>query len=209
MEFVNSVYETADDPHSVEIIAHIDDDDHSYDKVWPTGVQMIQGPRRKLSEYFTLEGCRGYIYAVMNDDVRIRTKGWDTKVLEAFDKIPDKIAVIYGEDGDPNPGKKNATFPFVHRNWVEVTGHLVPGYFSNNFVDTWLSDIADMIGRKIKIDIITEHLHFDFGKREKDQTDHDKWEKHWAENVPQIYLDTLPEREQEAKWLQEFIGDYK
>lgn len=206
LEFIESVLETADNPEAVEIIAYVDDDDSSYDRLTFPNTKVIRGARRKLSAYFTVDDCSGYIYSMTNDDVRFRTKGWDTIVLKEFDKFSDKIAVIYGEDGDPNPGKLNATFPFIHKNWVEVTGHLVPPIFSNNFIDTWVSEIADMLGRKIKIDIVTEHIHPDFGKRQKDQTDHDKWEKHWAENVPQIYIDSLPKRIEEAAALQMFIG---
>lgn len=206
---VRSILDTANDPTIVEIVVYTDDDDSSYDD-WnfPENVKIIQGPRKKLSAYFSMEGCTGDIFLMCNDDVRFRTQDWDIKVLEVFLRSPDKIIAVYGDDGNPNE-TTNAPFCFIHKNWVNVTGHLVPPYFSNNFLDTWVNDIADMLGRKVRISIVTEHIHPDFGKREKDQTDHDKWEKHWSENMPQKYIDTLPEREEEAVKLKKFIEEFK
>ena len=48
------------------------------------------------------------------------------------------------------PRRKNfLTHGFLHRNWVETVGYFVPPYFSSDFNDTWLNEVADMIGRKI------------------------------------------------------------
>jgi hypothetical protein len=208
-EAVASILETAAHPENIEIVVYTDDDDTSnYGRVLIPGVKLLRGARKKLAEYFQLEGCTGEIFFMANDDICFRTHGWDEKVLAAFEKYPDKIVAVYGEDGNPNQ-TVNIPFPFVHKNWVEVTGHLVPPIFSNNFVDTWISDIATMLGRREKIDIVTEHIHPDFGKRTQDQTDKDKWAKHWSENMPKVYEDSLPQREKEAAALRIFIGGSK
>lgn len=209
-ECLDTIFETAKKPEDIQVVVYLDNDDVSpYGDAWLfPNVRIIEGQRKKLSAYFDMQGCTGDIFLMGNDDIRFRTHGWDAKVIEAFDKIPDKIAVVYGDDGNPNP-TTNVPFPFVHKNWVLVTGHLTPPIFSNNFSDSWVSDIATMLDRKVKLDMVIEHLHPDFGKREQDQTDKEKWAKHWSEDMPKKYVDTLPEREAEAAKLKKFIEEFK
>ncbi len=208
-QFVNSVLETADNPKDIEFICYVDEDDHSYDD-WdtPTQVVITKGPRRNLSQCYLWEEAIGPIYVMGGDDVVFHTRGWDTKVLAEFEKVPDKILLVYGDDGDPRP-KHYGTMPFIHKNWIKTLDRYVPPYFSGDFTDTWLNELADGVGRKVKVDIVTEHIHPAFGKREQDQTDKDKWEKHFKDDMPQKYLDSLPERLADIKKLKKFMEGFK
>lgn len=207
--FVDSVLNTADNPSNVEFICYVDDDDKSYDE-WdtPTQVVITKGPRKNLSQCYHWEEAIGPIYVMGGDDVYFRTRGWDTKVLAEFEKVPDKILLVYGDDGNPEKNG-NATMPFIHKNWIKAVDRYLPPYFSGDFTDTWLTALADGVSRKVKIDIVTEHIHPAFGKRDQDQTDKDKWEKHFKDDMPQKYLDTLPEREEDIKKLKKFIDKYE
>lgn len=208
-KFVNSVLETADNPEDVEFIVRIDDDDHSYEgQIFPKQVKIESGPRKNLAQCFEWERGKGPFYFNGGDDTVFHTKGWDTKVKEAFDQYPDKIALVYGDDGNPNE-TTNISLGFVHRNWIEATGRYFPPFFSGDFVDTWLTELADGVGRRHKIDIYTEHEHPAFGKREQDQTDKDKWEKHFRDDMPKLYQDTLPERLEDIEKLKKFIKEFK
>lgn len=208
--FVTSVLETADIPNNIEFIVYIDDDDSSYDECdWVQNVKIHRGPRKILSTCFEYERGSGPIFMLAGDDLVFHTQGWDTKVLETFNQYPDRIVLVYGEDGDPNKEKGNATHPFIHKNWIDAVGRYLPPYFSGDFPDTWLTALADAVGRKVKIDIYTEHIHPAFGKRKLDTTDDEKWEKHFRDNMPQKYLDTLPEREADAAKLKKFIEEFK
>ena len=44
----------------------------------------------------------GDIVMHCGDDIRFRTKGWDTKVLNKFKEYKDKIVLVYGDDGIRN-----------------------------------------------------------------------------------------------------------
>lgn len=207
--FIESVLATADKPEDVEFILRIDEDDSSYDD-WLNIPQahIFKGPRINLSQCYLWEEALGDILIMSGDDVRFHTKGWDTKVKESFDKYPDKILLVYGDDGNSeNP--THGSLPFIHRNWIKAIGRFLPPYFSGDFTDTWLNEIADALGRKVKVNIYTEHLHPAFGKREQDQTDKDKWEKHFRDDMPQKYLDTADEREKEIHLLREYIQSWK
>lgn len=206
---VHSVLSTAAYPPEIEFITMIDKDDHSYDD-WrpPYQVKLYRFKRRKLSILYNLAYARavGPVYMLGSDDVIFHTEGWDNKVKMAFEHWPDRIAVVHGDDGDPNQEKEIGTLPFVHRNWIKATGRFLPPYFTGDFTDTWLSDLANGIGRRLKIDIHTEHMHPAFGKALDDPTYAEKWEKHFAQDMPQKYLDTLPEREADIEKLKDYIA---
>jgi len=206
--FVKSVLNTADNPENIEFIVYVDEDDSSYDK-WncPKQVKIKKGIRKNLSQCHDYQRATGSIYFIGGDDAIFHTKGWDSKVLAEFEKYPDKILLVYGDDGNPEDNG-NATMPFIHKNWTKAVGRCLPPYFSGDFSDTWLTYLADGVGRKVKIDIYTEHIHPAFGKREQDQTDKDKWEKHFRDNMPQKYLDTKPERDIEITKLKKFIEEF-
>lgn len=210
LNFVTSVLLTAAKPNGIEFIVRLDNDDPSYDS-WEflPQVKIEYGERKNLAQLYEWERASGEILVMGADDVVFHTKGWDTKVLAEFEKVPDKILLVYGDDGNPNNATANATMPFIHKNWIKAVGRYLPPYFSGDFIDTWLTALADGVGRKVKIDIYTEHLHPAFGKREQDQVDKDKWEKHFSGNMPQKYLDTEPERLEEIEKLKKFIEEFK
>lgn len=207
--FVDSVLTTADFPDEVEFIVYIDEDDHSYDG-WehPYQVKIRRGVRKNLSQCYEYERATGDILMMGGDDMVFHTKRWDSIVKKAFDLYSDKIVLVYGDDGDPNH-ESYGTAPFIHRNWVKVVGRYLPPYFSGDFTDTWLNAVADALGRKMKVDIYTEHIHPAFGKRERDDTDNAKWHKHFRDDMPGKYLDTLDERVSEIKKLRKFIQNFK
>lgn len=210
---VSSVFDTADNPDEVEVIVYDDNDptDNTYQQ-WapPKNVKIYRTKHRQtLSHYWQLayEKSQGPIYMLCNDDVLFHTKGWDTKVKEAFDKYPDKIVLIYGEDGDPNKEKNFGALPFVHQNWIDAVGYFTVPYFSGDFVDTWLNDVADGIDRKLKIKIYTEHLHPAFGKGEMDETRSSRWKKHWKDDMPGLYLSKADERKTDIEKLKKAIAN--
>lgn len=205
---VNSVLETADNPNEVELVVFVDRDDESYDRQnYPDNVRLLYAKRTTLSVYWNMayERAQGPIYMHCGDDLVFKTEGWDTKVKQAFEKYPDKIVFVYGDDGDP--AKKHfGTHGFLHHKWAEAVGYFVPPYFSSDFNDTWLNEVADMVGRKEKIDIITEHMHPAFGKGELDLTHAERLVRHWRDKMPELYASKGDERKQDAEKLRKVMS---
>lgn len=201
--------QTASNPEEIEIIVYADDDDQSYEgKEYPKNVQIYKTPRTTMSNYWNLayEKATGPYYMMAADDIVFNTQDWDTKVKEAFDRYPDKVALIYGDDGDPNKDKNHATHPFLHKNWIDAVGYFTPPYFTSDFADTWLNNLADIIGRKEKIDIVTEHMHFAFGKGGLDLTHAERLVRHWKDDMPGLYDAKAGERKADAEKLREAIN---
>lgn len=198
-----SIMLTAVSPADIEIIVRLDDDDESEYKDFPL-VKYIKGPRITLSKYWNecYEQSKGDILMHSGDDIIFRTEGWDDVVRNAFEKQPDKILFVFGDDGSPHNGNFG-THGFIHRKWAETVGYFVPPYFSSDYNDTWLNDVAKMLGRHKHIPILTEHMHPDFGKGPLDQTHKDRILRHHRDGVATLYQDKLMERVDDANKLRQ------
>jgi hypothetical protein len=202
LRMVKSAWELATHPRRVEIIAYVDEDDDSY-RPPIIGVNYLRGPRIVLSEMWNkcFYEAKGNILMHCGDDIVFRTPGWDVLVRQAFAESEDKILLVHGDDMSPNTDAL-ATHGFLHRRWVEAVGYFVPPYFSSDWNDVWLTEVADMIGRRVKIDIVTEHMHYSFGKAERDQNTNDREERGIADGVVEIFQKTADERRSDAAKLQ-------
>lgn len=200
----HSAIETAVDADEVELIVRLDEDDHSYDELRRRGtrgqVRWLQGPRTILSTMWNeaYELARGDILMHCADDIRFRTDTWDAYVITTFEKIPDKIAFVYGRDGGHDQAL--GTHGFIHRKWCETVGCFVPPHFSSDFNDTWLNEVAERLGRRIYIpEILTEHMHPAWGKGQLDQTYIDQLEQdHLDENTARWHATA----DQRLEWVQ-------
>lgn len=202
---VKSVLDTADKPDDIEIIVRLDYDDPTLNDLMdnpPQNTTVFAGERVVLSEMWNecYELSKGDILMHCGDDIVFRTDGWDTAINQTFEEYPDRIVFVFGNDDSPHNGNFG-THGFIHRKWAEAVGYFVPPYFSSDFNDTWLNDVAKMIGRHRHIQILTEHMHPDFGKAELDQTHKDRIERHQRDNVAAIYANRGGEREKDAKKL--------
>jgi glycosyltransferase involved in cell wall biosynthesis len=204
-----SILATADNFRDIELIIAVDDDDKSMDKLLnspPTNTTIFSCKRQVLSQYWNdcYKKANGDILMHCGDDIVFRTKGWDTKVKETFERFPDNIVFIFGNDGSPHNGKFG-THGFIHRKWAETVGYFVPPFFSSDYNDTWLNDVAKMIGRHVHIDILTEHMHPDLKKARLDKTHKERIERHQRDNVGQLYESKHNERVEDANKLREVI----
>lgn len=206
---VDSGRAMADSP-SVEWVFYIDDDDQpsqdmartllreAGDVAWKVGhrgdlnLSQLWNECQKLAQYD--------VYQHSCDETVYRTSGWDTAVLEAFEQWPDGIGLVYGRDGIHD--ENLATHGFITRAWVEAVGYFVPPYFSSDYNDLWLHEVAGAIGRRRFLpDVFTEHMHPAVGKGPLDQTHQDRLARHGQDGVDALWLRLAPERGVDAQKL--------
>jgi hypothetical protein len=216
-DLIASAMDTAAEPEALEFVFYVDVDDPTRGEVLglrdePTGPDVIVIEGRPINQPpLTLShgwnACaRQAGYDVMmhcGDDIRFRSGSWDLAVVDAFAEYPDHIVFVYGSDG--HQPQTFGTHGFIHKLWVEAVGYFVPPYFRCDWNDTWLNDVATMIGRHRHVPILTEHLHPAWGTRPLDATDHARMAAGVADNVDQLYRDLLPEREADAAKLRRII----
>ncbi len=222
-----SVLDNASNPSDIEFVTYRDNDDDSVYEYFGNHKEVV-GERIFQSAMF--DECRkiatGPIYMFAVDDVVFFTKDWDKYVREAFDKSNDKIIFVYPNDKwcRSNRGQVG----FLHKNWVDTVGYLMPPYFTAGWADRWVYEVASMINKKIYLGpVVVIHLGPDlegFKERvrqkghafalENDNHTEDKahaeyyerWEKG---DTTGVYYSKEVEREIDAKKLQNFIDHFK
>lgn len=176
--FFSSVIAESVRLESVEIVLYVDDDDvesHQLDSP-DVRVRRIIGPRLTMGQYNSrcLAEARGDIIVLANDDMVIRTRGWDERLRALDASIPDRIYLAYCND--LFKGAKLCAFPILSRRTCELLADPFPAAYKGAFIDHHLLDIFQRLrylgNDRIRYldDVIFEHLHYRTGKAEKDQT---------------------------------------
>jgi hypothetical protein len=201
-----SIIETATVPSDIEMVLYVDDDDDSYNNLaFP--LTIVRGPRIVLSEMWNkaAEKANGDILMYAADDIVFRTPNWDSLVIDKFKNIPDGIAFVFGNDGSKVHDGKYGTHGFMTRKWVDTLGYVCPPHFSGDYSDTWINDVAKMVGRHFHINIMTEHLHPDFGKTELDATYKEKYQRMKDDKVAEKYSSMHLDRVIDANKLRKLM----
>lgn len=213
---VESARATADEPDLLEFVFYVDIDDPTSDnaieRLAMGGVpntMTVAGGRIVLSQMWNecANAARADIMMHCGDDIVFRTDGWDTLIVKTFAQYPDGIVLVHGRDGYQD--ERLATHGFRHRRWMNVVGNFVPPYFVSDYNDTWVTEIADKIGRRVYLpELYTEHMHPVNGKGPLDQTHQDRLSRHVQADPGSLYQKLAPEREQEVRILREAIDRY-
>lgn len=212
---VRSAFDTAADPAALEVCTYLDLDDPTRadyaigEPAGPLPVRAVVGGPRDMSDLWNAAAdlATGEVLMLGADDLRFRTRGWDAMVRAEFGRWPDRLVVVWGQDGNLNG--QRCTHPFVHRRWVEVTGHFTPNNFVADYADHWIYDVGMRVGRVAEVPgMLIEHMHVSLGKSPMDDTERRKVERM---NVPgQRPVDrwgpSEPEREAEAERIRAVIG---
>lgn len=189
---VDSAIDTAANPEGVEFVFYEDDDAPGSVPPECDEWTVVRGPRIVLSEMWNrcAEVASGDILGHMGDDLVFRSNDWDTAVRQAFEGCQDRVLFVHGNDG--HYGEAFGTHGFIHRTWMETVGYFVPPYFSSDWNDTWLNDVANQLGRRVYLpSVFTEHMHYVFGKAERDATYAEREARGGRDRVDQTYRDTL------------------
>jgi hypothetical protein len=176
--FLQSVLATARYPEQVEIVLYADDDDPASHSLACDGLDVVRiiGPRQSMGAYNTLclAQARGDVIMLVNDDVVMRTQGWDEALLQFDETVPDRIYLAYGDD--QFKGRKLCTFPILSRRTCEVLLQPFHPAYRGAFIDYHLMDIFKRLehsgAQRIFYlpAIIVEHLHYRTGKAAIDET---------------------------------------
>ena len=206
LEMMASVEETADDFSKIEFCVYHDEDDRETEAFLASlpasaGFANVRYTTcrspLKLSAMWNYAHDRlstGDVVMQCADDVRFRTRGWDSLVRAEFQRCPpDKLVLVFCADGIQNG--RLATLGFVHRRWIEASGFWLPPYFVGDYCDTWVDFVARQLGRRVYLGtVFIEHMHYSVGKSELDATYRARLEREKRENPAELYRRTLDER---------------
>lgn len=195
---------------NLEVVLYLDEDDpmsHDLEHKDFSVVKII-GPRASMGTYNTacLNRASGDIVILMNDDVVVRTPGWDSALIELAAGIPDGVFLVYAND--LHMGKKMCTFPVSTRKACEVMARPYPEEYQAGFIDWHLFDIFKRLKHMgddrifYLEEVVFEHRHYMAGKAELDATY--RANEYYADDWTFVALRHL--RQKTAERLQAFIA---
>lgn len=176
--FFASLLETTSRLDLVEVILYVDDDDTSSHHLDSRDFRMkrIIGPALSMGGYNSacFERASGEIIILANDDIVIRTQGWDERVRAINSRFKDEIYLAYPNDLFKK--SKFCTFPIMSRRTCELLIEPYPVAYQRFFIDPHLFDIFKRLQHAgfdrvcYCDDLIFEHLHYRTGKAPYDET---------------------------------------
>lgn len=164
--FIKSVEEAADNISRIEIVVCTDIDDITAESIQSESVQLVRvsiepGSTMGQLNLKCFERSSGKYVMLVNDDIIVHTKGWDTSVIAAFESVGDDIALVHVND--LLFGKSLCTFPMQSRKAINIIGLCDPGFIRYRIDDHCYDTYAMMaeVGYKRIIylpDVVFEHL---------------------------------------------------
>ena len=174
----DSIREQTYDLDNIEIFLYLDEDDaKNYSELDESlNIKKIVGPRMTMGAYNTacLKQSKNDVIILLNDDMVIRTKGWDKAILDMHNSIDDGIYLAH--INDLYKRKKFCTIPILSRKTANLLLDPYPERYKGAFLDVHLFDIFKRLAktgyeRIYYLDnVVFEHMHFRLGKAEVDET---------------------------------------
>jgi len=172
---MQSMIDTADNPHDIEFMIAIDDDDQKtidyvesdmipYFEKADLDLYVFTQPRmgyHRLNEYTNIlaQHSKGEWLCVWNDDAIMVSKGWDTEILSHSGQF----AVQRFSD---NHGHPYAIFPVIPRDWLILFGCVSPHVVT----DGWISQVAYICDAMIQLKSECIHDRADLTGNNDDET---------------------------------------
>lgn len=170
-----SLEEMTRDKSLLDVWVYVDEDDVATNEYIQTGSWeshgfgtnwCIEKRAKSMGEMLNLlrERCTTNpgIYCPLADDNVVATRGWDVKVRNAFNLNADRIAMVFLRDTTCPPDQ--VTHVCLSAEWTNVLGRIITEYFPYWFDDCWLDRVAQMVGRKVAVDVRMEPIGGERGK---------------------------------------------
>jgi hypothetical protein len=176
--FLDSVAAHTSRLDTIEVVTYVDEDDPESHELQHDRVRLtkIIGPSTTMGAHnlACLHRASGQIIVLVNDDVVIRTSGWDERLREADRRFADRIYLAYGNDLFKR--QRIATFPILSRRACQILGEPYSAAYKGGLIDYHLFDIFKRLERlghsriAYLSSVVFEHLHYRTGKAPYDDT---------------------------------------
>lgn len=183
----------------VEVVLYVDEDDlesHDLNSVDFRVIRII-GPALSMGGYNSacLNKAQGDVLILANDDMVIRTPGWDDRVRALNVEFEGHIYLGYANDLFKK--SRFCTFPIISRRTCELLGNPYPAAYQRFFIDVHLFDIFKRLQYagfdciRFCDDLVFEHFHYNNCKAPYDETYHRGRNGRFADDLTYIALTAM------------------
>jgi hypothetical protein len=177
--FIKSLDETASGIHDIEVVLGIDEDDQeSIDfNISTKTINLIKtvAPRDTMGSINTrcYNKSTGDLIILTNDDIIVKTQGWDQIIINETSVHHDKIFLGFPHDG--HKSKMLSTFPILSRECINLIGNAFPTQYKGSLIDLHIFEIFLRLKKIAENRIIPLHnVYFEHNHFQKDPTLLDK-----------------------------------
>ena len=164
--FLDSITRTARHPDRIEVVLVMDEDDaasHAVEQPRLKLVRTIGAAGRTMGELNRAgyAAASGDFIMLLNDDVIVRTRGWDAIAAKQFRRFPDPFVLVHVND--LLISHHLCVFPLVSRAFCELDGGICPPDYRRYRIDDHIEDPFNMLAhlgvrRTVYLpDVIFEH----------------------------------------------------
>jgi hypothetical protein len=160
-----SVARTACHPERIEVVLVVDADDRAslicHPQLTIRHVVVPPGLSMGALNNAGYQASTGRYVMLLNDDVIVRTPGWDAAALECFGRFPDPFVLVHVND--TLMCDHLCTFPLTSRAFYELTNGICPREYQRYRIDDHIEDIFNLLGvlgeRRVVYlpDVVFEH----------------------------------------------------
>jgi len=196
------IYVDSDDTLTPSLVDHIKATRKDINIIQVTGQNRI--PITSMFNILAKDVPEDEIMFFCGDDITFDTVNWDLQIVDEFDKVKDKILLVYGDDGYQH--EKLCTHFFLHKKWVTALGYVIPEIFPGDWADNYIMDVATRINRiKYLPELKTIHHHPITTNAPLDMVYVEKFNRDRQVNAPKIFNDSLSLRLSDANKLLKHI----
>lgn len=173
-----SAFDSSDHRDALEAVVLLDEDDNESLALAFAGLSVVRlvCPQMSMgSRVLTcVEHATGEILILANDDLSVRTKGWDSRIRGVAASYPDGVFLLYPDDGFK--GATLPTFPIVSKEFFTVCSPEFWRFYQGAFLDVDLFEIFQRLRQSGQQrihylgDVLFEHEHYRTGKSAWDDT---------------------------------------
>lgn len=163
----DSLAKTTANLDNLEIILYLDHDDldsQAVEHPLLSMTKLLKYPDTMGNILRTSYAASGGKYVMLiNDDMIFGTKNWDLKVLKAFSRFSDDVAMVFGND--LYYGQMMCTFPILSRIACELMDKICPAQYKWHCIDAQILDVfkrLEKLGHKRAVylgNVVFEHMH--------------------------------------------------
>lgn len=167
---LDSIKSTTRAPGNLEIVLGVDEDDQATRDMFFDGLNIKKtffkpGLTMGAMNNACLAASTGKYVMLMNDDMLIRTDGWDVILEQVLESIRDDIFLCH--INDLLFGEKLCCFPMVSRTYCEIANGICPDYYERYRIDDHIYHVFNLLAqaghRRIYYfpEVVFEHLNFE------------------------------------------------
>lgn len=167
--FLDSLCQTAERPADLEVVLVVDEDDAGTLDFRHDGIaqQRVIVPRGLPMGSLNARGfaaATGNRVMLCNDDVVVRTTGWDSRIQSVFSSFPDDVVLVHVNDGTFKDSL--CIFPCVSRRFAELAGGICPEGYRRYRIDDHIYNVFNLLAilgeHRIQYlpDVLFEHRNY-------------------------------------------------